>query len=159
MFQPFVQLSHHLKNDSTMKQILFLLAFSVMLLNCKKDRNDPSPEVAGIVGRWQLTEIEKTENGQKTWLSAVYYDQPTYLNFRNDGVLLDGKELPYCCAPDSLNVNGVPFKVVPKADLPVNPTCALVDCATCPTWNIQQNGDEMIVESCATFPRHKYVRK
>jgi hypothetical protein len=143
-----------------MKQILFLLVISMMLSGCKKDRNeDPLPEVANIFGKWRLMEIEKTENGKTSWNPVVYYDEPTYLSFRYDGVILDNKGLPQCCGPDSLKINGVPFKIVPRSDLPLNPTCAYVDCAGCPVWDITQTGDEIIISTCATFPRHKYVRQ
>jgi hypothetical protein len=148
------------KNDTVMKQILFLLAFSMMWSGCKKDSNDdPLPEVAGIAGKWRHTETEKTENGKTSWSPVVNYDEPTYISFRYDGVIVDNEGLPQCCGPDSLKINGVPFKIVPKSDLPVNPACAYVDCVGCAIWEITQTGDELIISTCGTFPRHKYVRQ
>ncbi|WAC14678.1 hypothetical protein [Dyadobacter pollutisoli] len=143
-----------------MRQILCVLVIAMMLAACKKDRNDdPLPEIASIAGKWRMTEVEKTENGKTSWYPVVYYDSPVYITFRFDGVILDNNGLPYCCGPDSLKINGVPFEIVPKADLPANPSCAFVDCATCPTWEITQSGDEMIVGACTTFPKYKYVRE
>lgn len=141
-----------------MKQILSLLIILTFLSGCKKD-NDALPQIEDIVGKWRLTEMERTENGQTTWKEIAPNDKPYYFSVRFDGVLLDEKDLPVCCAPQSLTVNGFPFKIEPKAAVPVNPLCAAVSCAQCPNWEIEQNGDEMIITTCSSFPRSRYVRE
>jgi len=141
-----------------MKQILSLLTILTFLSGCKED-NDTLPQIEGIVGKWRLTEMGRTENGQTIWSEIDTNDKPNYFSVRFDGVLLDDKNLPLCCAPQSLTVNGFPFKIEPKAAVPVNPLCAAVSCAQCPSWEIEQNGDEMIITTCNGFSRSKYVRE
>ncbi|WP_138483464.1 lipoprotein [Dyadobacter bucti] len=142
-----------------MKQILFLLFVLFILSGCKKDDTDTPPQIEGIVGKWQLTETEITENGRTVWQEAGVYDKPYYFSIRFDGVLLDDKDLPMCCSPQSLTVNGFLFAIEPKASVPINPLCAAVSCAQCPNWEIEQTGDQMIITTCGISLRSKYVRK
>ena len=142
-----------------MKRYLYILLIPFLLLNCKKEK-EPAPVIRGIVGRWRLDAVEKTVNGQKVW-EKVSYDPPTYLAFRFDGVILDGKGLPWCCSPEMLIVNGTSFKIEPKAKVPSNPQCAYVDCFTCPSWDLEPKENELILtSSCQSLnSRSRYFRE
>jgi hypothetical protein len=142
-----------------MREILFLLVILMIFSACKKDGPDPAPEIESIVGKWRLKALEKTEDGQKIWEEINIGAEPSYISFRFDGVLLDHKGLPFCCQPDSLTLNGNPFKIVPKAKLPDNPVCSVINCATCPNWEIQQNGNEITIASCLNFVGRKYEKE
>jgi hypothetical protein len=143
-----------------MKRYLYTLLIPFLLLNCKEREPEPLPAIKEIVGKWRLDAIEKTVNGQTAW-EKVSYDQPWYLVFRFDGVILDGNGLPYCCAPETLIVNGAPFKIKPRAEIPENPQCYLVDCASCPSWDLEQKENELILTSgCAYMKyRQRYLRE
>jgi len=140
-----------------MKQLLFFTIICVFVLGCKKDKAEPISEIKTIVGKWRLDAYERTINGQTTWEKVA--NEPSYLSFRFDGVILDSNGLPACCAPASYNLNGVKFTIVPKADLPENKQCYLVDCIGCPSWDIGQTGDEMVVGICGIAPKAKYLRQ
>ena len=142
-----------------MKRYIYILLIPLLLLNCKREPA-PLPAIKEIVGRWRLDAMEKTVNGQKVW-EKVSYDPPSYLVFRFDGVILDGNGLPYCCSPDTLVVNGTPFKIRPQAKVPENPQCHLVDCAYCRYWDLEQIGNELILTSKCDFLnyRHRYLRE
>lgn len=141
-----------------MKRYLYILLIPFLFLTCKKEPA-PLPAIQEIVGRWRLDAMEKTVNGQKVW-EKVSFNSPAYLAFRFDGVILDGEGLPACCAPDSLVVNGTPFKIKPKAKVPENPQCHFVDCALCPSWDLEQKDNELIITSrCDVLNfRYRYLR-
>lgn len=141
-----------------MKQILFLL-FIIVMCGCTADRTEPLPQIKDVVGTWQLTELGRSENGETIWSEIETADKPHFFSIRFDGVLLDDKDLPLCCAPQSLKVNGVPFTIEPKAAVPVNPLCIAVSCMQCTNWQIEQTGDQMIITTCGSSPKSKYVRK
>jgi hypothetical protein len=141
-----------------MKNLIFLLSLLFVLTNCKKDDPESQANMANIAGQWQLEAYETTQNGKKTW-SPAEPTQPQLLTFRADGVILDNSGLPLCCSPTSLKINGALFEVKPALPLEPNPLCALVNCAFCATWEIQQQGNEIIIEGCNTSTRTKYVKK
>lgn len=142
-----------------MKRYLYILLIPFLLLNCKKEK-EPAPAIKEIVGRWRLDAVEKTVNGQKVW-EKVSSDSPSYLTFRFDGVILDGKGLPWCCSPETLIVNGTSFKIKPKAKVPTNPQCALIDCVSCSSWDLEQKENELIITlACQSLNyRHRYLRE
>ena len=141
-----------------MKKLLFFICLYIFVLGCKNERTEPLPEIKTIVGKWRLEAYERTENGQTTW-EKVSGNEPSYLSFRFDGVILDSKGLPACCTPPAYKLNGTTFTVVPKADLPENKQCYLVDCIGCASWDIEQDGDEMIISICKIGSRARYVRQ
>ncbi len=138
-----------------MKQLLLLIAVLLMCISCKKDAPEPDPEVAWLVGNWQEIAREQTVDGELQW-EAV--QQGAFLTFRFDGVLLNEKGLPACCGPTAFNINGVDYPIVPKAKIEENPACSLVDCFPCATWDLEQNGNELILSPCLG-PRTKYVKR
>ncbi|CAG5000003.1 hypothetical protein DYBT9275_02364 [Dyadobacter sp. CECT 9275] len=138
--------------------IIVWVLVSVVFWNCKKDKEETPLPFESIVGRWRADAVENTVNGQKVWEKVLYTD-PYYFSFRDDGVILDSRGLPACCSPDSLKVNGVAFKIIPQSGLPDNPACAYVDCVGCPSWDIQQNGDEIIISYCYGVQRAKFIRE
>lgn len=141
-----------------MKRYLYILLIPFLLLNCKKEK-EPAPAIKEIVGKWRLDAMVKTLNGQKVW-EKVSYNPPTYLAFRFDGVILDGKGLPWCCSPETLIVNGTSFKITPQAKVPTNPGCANVYCFTCPSWELMQKENELLItSSCFMTYRHRYLRE
>lgn len=125
-----------------MKKLLYLLLLPLLLLNCKKKDPEPLPVIKEIAGKWRLEANGKTVNGQKVWEKAND-NPPYYLVFRFDGVLFDGEGKARCCAPDSLIVNGVPFKIKPLAPIPENPECHLLDCAFFASWDLAVQRDTL----------------
>jgi len=142
-----------------MKRYLYILLVPLLLLNCKKEPA-PLPAIKEVVGRWRLDAVEKTVNGQQIW-EKVPADPPSHLVFRFDGVILDENGLPWCCVPDSLIVNGTPFKIKPLASIPENPQCHLVDCAACSSWDLEQKENELTLTSNCEFVhyRRRYLRE
>lgn len=142
-----------------MKRYLYILLLPLFLLNCKKEPT-PLRAIKKIVGRWRLDAVEKTVNGQKVW-EKVSFDSPSYLVFRFDGVILDEKGFPWCCSPNTLVVNGTPFKIKPQDKVPTNPQCALINCYSCPSWNLEQKENELVLASECEFQnyRSRYLRE
>lgn len=141
-----------------MRKLLFVLMMLAGLVGCKKDDGPEAlPEIASLVGRWKTAAYENVVDGAKVWVAVS--GEASYLNFRYDGVILDSKGLPACCAPGAYYLNGVLFKVDPKEAVPKNPQCALVDCIGCDTWSMEQTGNELILSICnPNGLRAKYVR-
>ena len=137
-----------------MKYLLYFLLF-LFMANCR-DKNVAPEILQPLVGKWRLVAYERVENGSKVW-KEVDPHSPSFVFFRFDGVVLDSKELPYCCPPSALNINGKKFEIVPKAVIPENPVCAYVDCIGCATWEIELTGDEFILQLCG-WSKSKYVR-
>jgi hypothetical protein len=141
-----------------MKKLLFALMIPLVLVGCKKDNPEPEPEIRSIVSTWKQIAYETTVNGNKVWVPTQ--GEPGFLTFRFDGLILDSKGLPACCAPKAYYLNGVFFEVKPKAEVPINEQCALVDCVGCSTWNIEQTENELIVSLCEPLKsRSKYIRE
>ena len=69
------------------------------------------------------------------------------VSFRHDGVILNSSGLPNCCAPKAYQVNGEWFVVNKDTAKEVSEQCGPVDCMGCPTWNILETNDELIVFS------------
>lgn len=141
-----------------MKGLTVILLLAIAFTACKKDSNEPVPAVKSIVGKWRLDAYERTINGLKVW-EKITDNEPSYLSFRYDGVILGTNDLPVCCGPGSYKLNGNLFKIEPKGKLPENPQCTLVDCVGCPTWDMEQNGNELIISSCRQFIRARYIRE
>ena len=143
-----------------MKTLAYFLLLSVLFSNCKKNDLTPPAEIEEIVGAWRLEAVEKVVDGQAVW-EKVNDDPPYRFIFRHDGVPLDINGLGQCCSPDSLIVNGTPVKIRPTAKIPKNPDCALINCFTCPTWGLEQNGDELVItQDCQSQSRRfRYVRE
>ncbi|MPR33739.1 hypothetical protein [Salmonirosea aquatica] len=147
-----------------MKRYLYIFLLPLLLLNCKKESEPaPLPAIEEIVGKWRLDAVEKTVNGQKVWeqVSGPVPIFTYYLVFRFDGVILGEKGLSWCCSPETLIVNGTSFKIKPKAKVPTNPQCAYVDCISCPSWDLEQRDNELILTSACEFLnyRHRYLRE
>jgi len=141
--------------QEAMKYSLYFLLF-LFMANCR-DKNVAPETLKPLVAKWRLAAYERVENGKKVW-KEVDPQSASFVSFRFDGVVLDSKDLPFCCPPNSLNINEKNFKIIPKIALPENPTCALIDCIGCPTWEIKLLGDEFIKEDCGISLKRKYVR-
>lgn len=138
-----------------MKYLVCFLLF-LSMVQCR-DKNAGPETLQPLVAKWRLAAYERVENGKKVWKEADQ-QSPSFISFRFDGVVLDGKGLPYCCPPTALNINGKEFKIIPKTAIPENPICAFVDCIGCPTWEIELTDDEFILSLCSIGSRSKYVR-
>jgi hypothetical protein len=143
----------------TMKRLLYIPLFFVLLLSCKKDSIDAvnAADFRTIDGAWHLIEIEITSLDNKNKWESVSSTKSDTLIFRGDGVILNPDGTTACCSPTSLTINGQLLDVKPQAALPPNPLCTLVNCVNCPTWVISLSDDQMIVTSCNN-PRKKYIR-
>lgn len=140
-----------------MRKALFILLVAICLSNCKQDAEEPNAELESIVGKWRLIEKEVEINGQKIWQKAS--DQLPYTFSINPvGVVLDNSGLPACCSPKSFMLNGTVINIESAAELPVNPTCATVNCAPCDVWDMNQTGNELIISYCE-LERAKYIKE
>ncbi len=137
------------------KNLLLLLIF-VSLVGCNEKHLSPE-EIQPLVGKWRLDAVEPAEE-VKRW-ETVPLKNAYYLEVRYDGVILDANGLPACCAPKYLKINQKQFTIEPKESLPTNPQCALVLCAACDTWNMDLQGDTLIVTYCEGSGRNRFVRK
>ena len=137
-----------------MKTIFYFLIF-VVWLSCK-EKNIPAPILKPLVGKWRLVANEYLENGQKIWRNAG--KQSYIISFRFDGVILQEDGLPVCCGPISLSINGENYRISPQENLPVNPTCFLVDCVGCDVWDIALTDDSFILDVCKIGARSKFER-
>ncbi|WP_159470631.1 hypothetical protein [Dyadobacter sp. 3J3] len=139
-----------------MKRLFYIPLLLILLLNCKKDKIDTQPDeiMKPLVGKWHLTETEETVNGKKMWVPVTL--TTVYVTFRFDGILLDEKEMVGCCATKIYNINNTKFEVIPRAAVPYY-DCSTVYCAACPSYDIEFNGNEMIISRCNSA-RSKYIR-
>lgn len=139
-----------------MKGFVYLFVLSLLLINCKKDKDpEPLPEIAGIAGGWNLTEL-KYVSGDSTITVDINTVEQKDLFIRYDGVMLyDGTVS--CCAVNKYVINGISFNVVPKEDTP--PANFICDCMPCEELVITQTGDKMTITSCgratSTYTRVK----
>ncbi|WP_221393325.1 hypothetical protein [Dyadobacter sp. NIV53] len=116
----------------------------------------PQASFSSVAGTWRLIEIEKGGFGQKIWEVAAV-NSAKNLVFREDGAILDSRNLSVCCGPTSLLINGDFFEIKPALAIAVNPLCAVVNCTSCPTWEIEWNKNQLIISYC-DGTREKYAR-
>jgi hypothetical protein len=157
----FVKGSESVMKRYDMKRLLYVPILVMILLGCKSNENDSvavqSAALQSLVGKWLMTETEQIINGKLVWTKAATLT-PVYLSFSPEGVPLDSDGLAFCCAPNELYVNGSNIKIDQKAKLIYfNEACAKVNCISCPTMDIEQSGNEIIVSYCQGA-RIKYVR-
>ena len=127
-----------------MKEFTFLILLVLFFTNCKNN-NDPKPlpEVAGIAGKWRLTE-QTYLSGDSTITVDILSSAQKDIFIRYDGVMLiDGYAA--CCVPKKYLINGKLFNVVPKEEILVYAIC---DCVGCDELVISQTGDTMITTFC-----------
>lgn len=137
-----------------MKNLLLLVIF-VSLVGCNEKRLSPE-DIQPLVGKWRLDAVENANDG-KGW-ETVPLKNAYYFEVRYDGVILDANGLPACCAPKYLNMNRKWFTIEPKETLPFNPECIAVSCLACDTWNLDLQGDTLIVSYCEGKGRNRFVR-
>jgi hypothetical protein len=143
-----------------MKRLLYIPLVLVWLLSCKKERDgDLSPALAfnSVSGIWHSIEVERSSLDNKSTWEPVAAAKSDSLIFRTDGVVLNANGTPRCCAPATMIINGNLLDVKPQTALPNNPQCELLNCITCPTWEISLSDDQLIIGTCNS-PRMKYVR-
>ena len=133
--------------------LVFLL--SVVLLSCGDKKLGPE-EISPLVGKWRLEAVEEA-TGEKKW-KPISAKEGYVFEVRYDGVILDAGGLPACCAPSSLLFNGQKFVIEPKESLPQNPSCALVLCMACDTWEMNLQNDTLIVRYCSSAG-NRFVRE
>lgn len=142
-----------------MKNLVLAPILLFTFFACKSDNPKPAPEIEGIVGTWKYVATETIVNDKPEWVSVP---GESNVSFRHDGVILDSRNLPNCCAPKAYQVNGEWFVINKDTAREISEKCGPVDCMVCPTaWNIFQTNDELVVFSgCA--PRvltKKYIRE
>ena len=136
---------------------LHIILFLFILLSCNSDSADMQPAALNsVAGTWRLIEIEKGGFGQKYW-EATVANTGKDLIFREDGVILDSKSQSICCGPTSLLINGVFFEIKPSLTVTANPLCAVVNCVSCPTWEVEWRQNELIISYC-DGTREKYTK-
>ncbi|WP_026632450.1 hypothetical protein [Dyadobacter alkalitolerans] len=140
-----------------MRKSIIILLVAICLSNCKDDTEEPNPKLESIVGKWRLIEKEVEINGQKMWQKAS--DRIPYtFSINPAGVVLDNAGLPACCGPKSFMLNGIVVKIESATELPINPTCATVNCAPCDVWGMDQKGNELIISYCE-LERAKFIKE
>jgi hypothetical protein len=135
------------------KQLVFIAFLLTAVTGCKKDKADPLAKLEEIAGRWKVTETEDLQNGKKVWQKT---NNTWFINFREDGIVVDNNGNLVCCPPNQLTINGVTIQLPPATDL-TSPSCSSVRCSGCMNWEIEQRGNEIIVSVCNSS-RVKYVR-
>lgn len=141
-----------------MKGLLYIALIFTGVFGCKSEDANVKlpPSVAELGGPWKLIAEEQGFVGQSAWVD-VKQDSAYNIIFRSDGLLLNAKGLPACCAPTSLTINGIFFEIKPSGQLAPNPECTSVKCTNCPLWDIQIAGSEMTITKCKDVKR-KYLR-
>ena len=144
-----------------MKRLLYIPLVLVWLLSCKKETADDPMQfgiaLKSIAGPWHSIEVERFSLDNKSTWEPIPANQTDTLIFRADGVVLNTDGRPRCCAPGTLIINGQLLDVKPQTALPSNPECELLNCITCPSWEISWNDDQLIVGSCNSA-RTRFVR-
>lgn len=143
-----------------MKRLLYIPLVLVWLLSCKKERNGdlyPALAFTSVSGIWHSIEIERSSLDNKSTWEPIAASKSDSLIFRTDGVVLNVNGTPRCCAPATMIINGTLLDVKPQIALPNNPQCELLNCITCPTWEISLSDDQLIIGTCNSA-RVKYVR-
>ncbi|WP_159470633.1 hypothetical protein [Dyadobacter sp. 3J3] len=139
-----------------MKRLFYIPLLILFLFNCKKDKIDTQPDeiMKPLVGRWNLKETEQIVNGEKVWVPFAG-SEAVYTNFRFDGIELDENGKASCCAPKIYNINNTIFEVTPRVAVAYDYDCTLVDCMPCPSYDIEVNGNQMMISRCS-LARSKY---
>jgi hypothetical protein len=142
-----------------MARIVLLMSFVVVLACCKNSKGpDPLPEVAGIVGKWRMTE-NIVVRGDSTVVETLSKENAYVVGFRFDGTATNERGQRLCCEPSSYILNGVPFVIKTIGTPPAgDPGCASVRCAGCAEWILTQKGDHLTIESCYSM-KANYVRE
>ncbi|GGM80906.1 hypothetical protein GCM10010967_10910 [Dyadobacter beijingensis] len=117
----------------------------------------PNAAFTTVSGLWHSIEIERSSLDNKSSWEPIAATQSDSLIFRSDGVVLNANGTPRCCAPATMIINGALLDVKPLTALPSNPQCELLNCITCPTWEVSLSDDQLILNTCNS-PRVKYVR-
>ncbi|WP_428667992.1 hypothetical protein [Runella sp.] len=136
-----------------MKPILLLL-FLAVLVGCKEKYLAPE-DIQPLVGTWRLEAEERGED-VKRW-EPVAQNNSYSFTVRYDGVILAANGFQVCCAPKYLKMNQKLFAIEPKEKLPFNPECIAVSCLACDTWDMDLQGDTLIVNYCGSV-RSRFVR-
>ena len=132
-----------------MKSTKYLvLALWALLLGCHRVEKVSPEALKPLVGRWQLVAYEQNQGGVTTWVE-VPAAEASILLVRYDGVLLNGQGLPWCCAPPTIQLNGTLIEIIPRAEVPRNPTCDLVDCMGCATLDLDLDADTLLLTNCS----------
>lgn len=144
-----------------MKRLYCIPLLIMLLLGCKSNENDSiaaQSVVQSLAGKWLMTETEQIVGGKFVW-QPVTTLTPVYIILSPEGILLDADGKASCCGPNELNINGSNFKIDPVVKQSYyNADCATVFCYSCPTMDIEQSGNEMIISYCQSG-RVKYVKK
>ncbi|MCF0057285.1 hypothetical protein [Dyadobacter sp. CY356] len=143
-----------------MKRFFYIPLLFLFLCNCKKDKINTQPDeiMKPLVGKWYLVEVEQIVNGEKVWVPFAGYET-VYLNFRFDGILIDENGKTGCCSPYIYIINNRRFEVKPRTSVSYSANCSTFNCgvAFCSTYNIEPNGNQMMIARCSSA-RSKYVR-
>ena len=139
-----------------MKWIKYLLLFLV-LAGCNRVEKVSPEALKPLVGRWQLVAQRNLQSEEKEWVE-VPAAEASFLIIRYDGVVLDAEGRGLCCGPGTLKLNGTEYPIEPKAEVPFNDVCALVNCAGCPVWDIALDGDTFVLTGCWGGGQSRYAR-
>jgi len=121
---------------------------------------DAVPDYAlteSVAGLWHLSEKEAGSFGKKYWIDAQATSKDSRIILR-DGSILGEDSLTVCCAPTSLFINKRLIEVKPNPTLTTNPLCTLIECISCPTWDLEWAGNQLIITYC-DGTRLKYLRR
>ncbi|GHB54791.1 hypothetical protein [Persicitalea jodogahamensis] len=132
-----------------LKQKVCLLILLGML-GCQRDKDVTPKAIRLLEGKWEQTGHQTTQDGKEVWVADTTNGKVS-LTFRADGVPLDENGEGLCCSPQNFLLNGKLYPIEPKS--PVKPAdyCALVNCASCGTVELQATENTLLWISCGGY--------
>lgn len=137
---------------------LSILLILLLVLSCKEDSADVSPDMYmdSVSGQWNLFQQEKGTYGKKYW-ENVQATSKDHLIILDKGNIVGLDSMAICCAPNFLQINKTLVEIKANPQVTLNPQCALVQCASCSTWDLELVKNTLIITYC-DGTRLKYIR-
>ncbi len=141
-----------------MKTVINVMVLVLLVFGCKKSEDSVSfSNISLLEGKWQLIEIETGALSGLVW-NSIDSTQKQNIFFRADGIMVDSIGLPACCAPQAYIINDRLFEINRLVNIPDNPACNAVKCGFCKFYDLEIQGQVMILTPCQG-PRRKYLRR
>lgn len=132
---------------------LKLLILTWVLLSCKKDAGIMPAELAG---RWRMISRQVSENGIVEWKQIPESDT-LYVFFSEYGEYVNSQGLLLPCGPAALKINGEVREIDFHSAPLITPYLGL--CADCPTWDLELQSTQLIIQKCSPDAKVKLIRE